>query len=981
MKLKLFFLASLFLIVEATIAQTKPGGNTKPVGDVKKSLDYEFVPNDPLKTRIYTLQNGLKVYLSVYKNAPRIQTYIAVKAGSKNDPAYATGLAHYLEHMVFKGTDKFGSKNWPRESAEIKKIEKLYEVYRGTKDDAKRKVIYHQIDSISGVASTFAIANEYDKMMASLGADGTNAYTSFDETVYVNDIPSNQVNNFLKVEAERFSTLVLRLFHTELEAVYEEKNRNLDSDQSKTFEALFAALFKKHTYGTQTTIGTIDHLKNPSMVEIHKYFDKYYVPNNMAVVMSGDFDPDVVIKQVEATFGKLKSKPVEPFRYDKEDPITKKIKVDVVGPDPESLFLGWRFDGFGSKDDDMITLLSSVLSNGNAGLLDLNLNQAQKVLSAGAFVEQAKDYSLFAIAAEPKEGQALEEVEKLLMDQLELVKKGEFPDWLLSAVITEMKLQKTKELEVNKSRADEMLHAFVNGSKWEDRVATMERISKITKQELVDFAKKNFTSENYVAIYKRTGEDTTVQKVDKPEITPVEVNRDDSSPFAKAIEKSAPAPIAPVFVDYKKDVNVSKLKSEIPLLYNQNTENKLFELYYNFDMGKNVDKTLPIAIEYIPYISTKDMSASAIKEELYKLGCSFDVFCDNENTWVRLVGLNDNLEKGVHLLEKILSEPQVEAPILANLISDMIKGRNDRKLQKDAILNGAMMNYALYGPQNPFTNVLSDAEMNSLTVEDIAKKIKTLLSFEHKVLYYGPSSVAEVQTLLNTEHIVPTTLNKVPEIKKYDIKELDNTIYTTDYDMKQVEILMLSNGPLYDPALVPPTWMYNSYFGGGMSSVVFQDLRESKALAYSTYSRFNVPNKKYKKTFNLSYIGSQADKLNDAIKGLKALLENIPQANNTFASSKEMLLQELRTQRVTRSQILFNYLQAESLGHDHDIRKDLYEKIQTYTFADVKKFHDTYIKGKPTTMLLVGKNSSLDKKILEKYGKIKEVTLKEVFGY
>ncbi|MFY8186230.1 MAG: M16 family metallopeptidase, partial [Bacteroidia bacterium] len=250
----------MFGQAKKTVKASKPA---KPATTLPAK--YETVKGDPLNARIYTLSNGLKVYLSVYKGEPRIQTYIAVKAGSKNDPADATGLAHYLEHMLFKGTDKFGTKEFSKEIVEVNKIEALYEVYRKTKDEAKRKKIYHEIDSISGVAATFAIANEYDKMTAALGCRGTNAFTSVEQTVYVNDIPSNQLENWLTMEAERFRKPILRLFHTELEAVYEEKNRSLDSDDNQVYETLMKELFQNHNYGKQTTIGTIDHLKNPSM--------------------------------------------------------------------------------------------------------------------------------------------------------------------------------------------------------------------------------------------------------------------------------------------------------------------------------------------------------------------------------------------------------------------------------------------------------------------------------------------------------------------------------------------------------------------------------------------------------------------------------------------------------------------------------------------------------------------------------------------
>ena len=973
-----FVLCTLLL---ESISQTKPAGNTKPVSDAKTVSNYEYVANDPLNARIYTLKNGMKVYFSVYKNAPRIQTYIAIKAGSKNDPANATGLAHYLEHMVFKGTDVYGTKDFKKESAEIKKIENLYEVYRTTKDEAKRKAIYHQIDSISGVAAKYAIANEYDKMLATIGADGTNAFTSFDQTVYVNDIPSNQIDNWLKIEAERFRKPVLRLFHTELEAVYEEKNRGLDNDDNKIWEALFSGLFQNHTYGTQTTIGTIEHLKNPSMVEINKYYNSYYVPNNMAIIMSGDFDPDKVIVDIEKRFGSFPSKPVQAYTFKAEKPISTKVVKEILGPNPASVNLAWRFAGEGSREADLCMLMAGILYNGTAGLMDLNLNQAQKVLNSNNFFYPLKDYSFFAFGGEPKEGQSLEEVENLILGQIELVKKGQFPDWLMQAVVTDLKLKKTKELENNGSRADAMLSSFVNDQKWHASVNTIERISKITKQELVDFANNNFTAGNYAVAYKRTGEDKSIVKVDKPVITPVDLDLDNASPFVKDLEKTVPTGIEPKFLDYEKDITRSTVKSNIPLLYNKNVENKLFELYYKFDFGSNNNKLFPVAVKYIPYLSTTGMSAAQVKQELYKLGCSFNVFCDNENIWVSLSGLSDNFDKAIQLFEKVLSDPVVEEPVLKNLVADIIKERNDNKLQKRLILNRGMSNYARYGPLNPFSNVYSDTELNKISSADIKQAILSLPKYQHKILYYGPEELVTVEGALKMYHATPEALLPPPMALQFVEKNLDNTVYVVDYDMKQAEIVMLSNGTNYSREGVPLIYLYNGYFGGGMSSVLFQDLRESKALAYSTYSRYNQPNKLSKKYYNLSYIGSQADKLGEAMKGLSDLLNEMPKADGTFSSAKDMILQEMRTQRITKADIIFNYLEAEELGINSDIRKDIFERVQKYTYEDVKTFQEQHIKNKPKTVLVLGKKDGLDMKVLEQYGTVKFLTLQEVFGY
>ena len=424
--------------------------------------NYESVANDPLNARVYTLDNGMKVYLSSYKEAPRVQTSIAVKAGSKNDPADATGLAHYLEHMLFKGTDKFGSLDYEKEKILLEKIENLYEEYRGISmaDTNKRDLIWNQIDSISGEAAKLCIANEYDKMLSGIGAKGTNAYTSNERTVYINDIPSNQIETWLEIEAERFRMPIFRLFHTELETVYEEKNRALDSDGSKMFEALMIGLFPNHQYGTQTTIGTINHLKNPSLKEIRKYYNKYYVPNNMALCMSGDFDYDEVINLVNKHFGSFERKEDPKFNVISEEKINEPKIIDVYGPEAERLYVGYRLNGADSEDANLLRMVDMVLSNTSAGLIDINVNQAQKAVGAGCFPYILNDYSIHGFYASPTSGQSLENVKDVLISQLDEIKRGNFPDWILDAIISDLKLEQIKKYESNNGRTDDFVMPY-----------------------------------------------------------------------------------------------------------------------------------------------------------------------------------------------------------------------------------------------------------------------------------------------------------------------------------------------------------------------------------------------------------------------------------------------------------------------------------------------------------------------------------------
>ena len=659
-----YFLKSavlILLVINFSFAQNSPG-----------SLIPETVAGDAMGVKIYTLKNGLCVYLSVYKDAPRVQTMIAVRAGSKNDPPNATGLAHYLEHMLFKGTDKYGTLDFAREEPELKKIEALYEVYRNTKDDLQRKTIYHQIDSVSGVAAKFAIANEYDKMTAAIGCSGTNAFTSFDQTVYINNVPSNQIENWLNIEAERFRNPVMRIFHTELEAVYEEKNISLDSDEDKVWDAVFQGLFAKHTYGTQTTIGTIEHLKNPSISEIKKYYASNYVPNNMAIIMAGDFDPERVIKLIDEKFSFMAPKVVTPYIFESEDEMKSPLVREVFGPESESVNLGFRFGGAASSDPDVLRVVSSLLYNGKAGLLDLNLNKKQKVISSSAGEFVMKDYSCLFLDGYPKEGQKLEEVKDALLQQISELKKGNFPDWMLTAVVNQIKIEKIRQLQSNYGRAGEMMDAFVNGISWKTKVQELDRISRISRTDVVSFANSNL-KDNYVVVYKRTGEDNDVAKVEKPAITPVEVNREQQSPFLKQIVESNSEEIQAVFADYEKDILKTTLLNGLPLHYVNNKEDQTFQLYYYYDIGKATDPLWPVAIEYFKFLGTKKYSADEISQEFFKIGCSFNIGFSNEGITISLNGLAENFEKGVELFEHYLQNANPDEAVLKNLVNDILR--------------------------------------------------------------------------------------------------------------------------------------------------------------------------------------------------------------------------------------------------------------------------------------------------------------------
>lgn len=942
---------------------------------------YEEVEGDPMKTRIYRLDNGLTVYLSVNKDKPRVQTSIAVKAGSKNDPAETTGLAHYLEHMLFKGNSKIASLDWETEKGLLQMISDFYEKHRSTEDEAEKIAIYAQIDSISLEASKYVASNEYDKLVASLGAEGTNAYTSNERTVYINNIPSSALEKWMDLESNRFSELTLRLFHTELEAVYEEFNRGQDNDYRKVYKALFELLFPTHQYGTQTTIGLGEHLKNPSMVKIHEYFDTYYVPNNMAICLAGDLDYDLTMDLIEKHFGNWQSKPVPEFQVAQETPLTAVSSAEVYGPNTERLSMGFRLPGANDEAADYLKLIDGLLSNGKAGLIDINLIQQQAVLEAYSNPLIMKDYSTLYLTATPKQGQSLDEAKDLVLAQLEKIKNGEFEDWLPEAVINNFELEETKYYDNNRYRTYAQVNAFILEKPWKDFIETNARLKKITKDQIMAFANENF-NDNYVVVYKRTGVDTSIYKVPKPQITPIEINRDAASAYAEYFDSLPQMRLDPLFLDYENDIHRGSLNNGIAFSSIVNETNDLFSMDYILDMGKDNDLTMAMAIEYLPFLGTDKYNAEELAKEFFKLGVEFEVYTARDRIYVSLSGLESSFDQGLDLFEHLLANAQADEDALQKMIGNIMKERFDRKKEKYYIHRYAMMNYAKYGPANPFTNLLSAEAMTEVAGEDLIDKIKSLNQFPHEIFYYGSSPMNEVIAKLDAGHQVPESFMEYPEARKFpELETSENQVLFVDYDMVQTEVLMLSRSQPFNPTVLPYGSLFNEYFGAGLSSIVFQEIRESKALAYSAYSYYSNPRRKEESHYVQAYVGTQTNKLADAVDALLELMNEMPRAEKQFEDARIAALKKIETDRITKQSIFWNYMRAKKLGLDHDVRKDNYEAIGKMDINGLEQFFNENIKGQNYTFLVIGNKAEVDFDQLERLGRVTTLSLEEVFGY
>ena len=943
---------------------------------------YETVKGDPLGTRIYTLDNGLKVYMSVNKETPRIQTYIAVKVGGKNDPSETTGLAHYFEHLMFKGTPNYGTSDYAAEKPMLDEIERLFEVYRQTEDEAERAEIYRQIDSISYEASKIAIPNEYDKLMSIIGAQGTNAFTSKDMTVYVEDIPSNEIENWARIEADRFKNPVIRGFHTELETIYEEKNMSLTQDSRKVSEAMDAALFPHHPYGTQTVLGTQEHLKNPSITNVKNYHKTYYVPNNMAICLSGDFDPDEMVTVIERYFGDMVPNPDIPtLEYEKEQPITSPVVKKVYGLEAENITLGWRLPEAADKSNDVANIVSSILYNGQAGLIDLDLIQQQKVLSAYAYNSNQPDYGSFIVSARPKDGQTLDQVRDLLLEEVARLRSGDFDEGLIEATVNNYKMYMMQNYEDNENRAMLYVMSFINGSDWADEVQMLDRMSQITKQDVVDWANEYLGAESYVAVYKLQGEDKTVQKIAAPKITPIVTNRDKQSAFLTEIQDTPVKPVEPVFVDYSKDMSKFEASPGVEVLYKQNEMNDLFTLIYVFNTGTETDPALNLAADYISYLGTEDMPAEEIGSRMYDIACSFSIYAGSNQTSVRISGLNENMGEAMDMVESLITEAEADEAILANLKSDLLRSRANAKLSQGACF-GALQTYMLYGPDFIKRTVLDNDAVEDLTSEELLGKIRGLMDKQHEVLYYGPQSKKEFQTSLDSHH---KTAAELQPLEKKFTKSLEvdkQNVILAQYDAKQLYMMQYSDrGEKFQIADEPGIALYNNYFGGGMNSIVFQEMREARGLAYTAQAMLASPYFLDGDYFYLAFIATQNDKLRQAVEAFDEIINDMPESQAAFDIAKESMINKLRTKRVVRDQVLWNYLNDRDLGLSESLDRQIFEAVQTMTLEDVKAIQEKWVKGRCYTYGILGDKKDIDISYLKTLGPVKEVSPEEIFGY
>lgn len=952
--------------------------STPADGGASYELIYPPNPDDPLQAQVYELDNGLQVYLSSNPSEPRFYAEIAVRAGSEQDPADATGLAHYLEHLLFKGNQHLGTLDYEAEQPYLQQITDLYEEHFRETDPARRAEIYSEINRLSQEAAAYAVPNEIDKLYSVMGATGLNAHTWHEETVYKVGLPSNRLEQWAEIESDRFIDPVFRLFHTELEVVYEEKNRTLDNRDRLSYYALADLLYKNHPYGQQTTIGDAEHLKNPSLVYIQEYFDTWYVPNNMAIFISGDINIDETIELVADKFSRWESKPLPQRQSWDEAPIDQVERVEVTYPGQEEVQMAFRTVPNGHPDQEALMLLDMILDNNTAGLINLNLNQRQLVQAAGSSPEFLNDYGSQRLWGVPRDGQTLEEVEQLLLDQIEIIKNGEFEDWILPAIVNDFKRMEKQSLESNTARVSMMRQAFLSETDWPVATEQIARLESVTKEDVVAVANKYFSNNNYVAVHRVDGP-ADIPEVEKPQIDPVNIDPSRQSAFAAEILAMPYHEIEPTYLVEGQDYEIVSYADGVPLYYAHNDLNDLFTFSITIDVGTETDDRLSLASSLMPRVGTVDYPATELQKQWYRLGSDFRFGTSENQTSISISGMDPQFEETLTLMLSLINDPQADADTLEQLKGRIIQARADQREDPQAI-SRALYLYNRYGEDSPMLKAMTSDQIRAVQLDELLSLVSSLVEYEHTISYTGSMSVEEVTDILNQHHMAGDNLRTPPPYQYHYARAFnDNQIYIIDRETAQAQVRMEFPDDRYDESLVVPASLYNNYFGSGMSSVVFQELREARALAYSAAARYAQGSRQESETLMLGVIGTQNDKAVEATQAFVDLIDNLPQSNERFLDAKGSLINLYRTSTLSARQIPGTVRGWQELGLNGDPRPERFQQLQNASIENMTEFHQQHVSGSPKLISIVGDTSRMDLDALAEMGTITELTVDDVF--
>ncbi|MBX7083058.1 MAG: insulinase family protein [Nannocystaceae bacterium] len=942
-------------------ASDLPAPQAKPLAD------------DPMAVTIDRLSNGMSVYISVDRHEPKFVAWVAVRAGSRHDPPDSTGLAHYLEHMLFKGSDELGTTDYTAEAPHVERVRELYAELRRTKDDDARRRVLASIDAETQAQAKYAIPNELDRLYATMGFDGVNAFTSDDETVYIAEVPSNRMQHWATVEAERFSDPVFRLFMPELEAVYEEKNLSLDEPDERVWDAMRLALMPKHPYGTQTTIGTVEHLKSPAYGDMVEFFERWYVPNNMAIVLAGDVDREQALTQLEQAFGRLQPAALQTPHAGTLPAPSGRVFREVEAPGEEEVAIAWLGVPAGHADAPALAVLDRVLDDASVGLLNTELELTQKLPMALSFHQEAREAGWLGVQGVARQGQPLGEVEALLLGVIEKLRRGEFSDADVAAAKLHHEVERKRLLESTHGRAAAMMQAYVLHQGWTDVLAYERAFAAVTRDDVLRVAKR-YLGPDFVVVARKEGE-LALPKIEKPVITPVAIDPSRSSGFARKVGALATPQLDPLWA-VEGDHYVHRALPAGPMIAVKNPRNDLFSLSYAFERGYRKEPLLCHALALLELSGAGAESAEALQKRIYALGVRIETACSAEYSRIEISGPDASLEPALALLDGWLAAPRFDADTVAQLLDITLSERSDGMADDDEVI-AALEAYAKFDRRSPYLQQPSNRALAKAKPRALRGLIRGLLDHEHRTLYFGPrdADAAAGVVARGRDH---RKLGDA-QIRVWRRVQGPQVFFLHKPGAKATVRVLMPQGPLPREQR-PAAELLSEYLSGNMSALVFQEIRESRGLAYGAGAVYDVGERARDAAGLRGWLSTQADKVPEALRTFLALLRTTEIQPERVREAQRALDQRYRAARLEPRWLGWTVEGWDELGEPTDPRPWLWQRIAATTPQELSTLAAGFADA-PVIIAVVGDRDRVGLSQLRQIAPTTEVDLAALYSY
>ena len=935
-----------------------------------------------LKVKEYRLENGLTVWLNEDHSQPKVFGAVVVKAGAKDCPD--TGIAHYFEHMMFKGTDRIGTLDYESEKVLLDSIAMKYDELAMTEDTAARARLQKEINELSIRSSEYVIPNEFNRLINRFGGSGLNAATSYDATIYFNTFSPQYMVQWAEINSERLINPVFRLFQSELETVYEEKNMYGDFIGGQVMDTLMARYFGPHPYA-YPIIGSTKNLKNPRLTEMHKFFEDYYVASNMALILSGDFDAQQVMPILEKAFSRIRSGNAPKQEKVMLPPFNGRETMKVKFPIPFIKAMGLGFRGVSANHEDQVALNIAVnlLNNANGtGYLD-KLMVEHKLMGALAINESMNEAGILAVAIMPKLLiQSYSSAEKMVWDEINRVKNGDFSDEMFNSLKLEQKRQYASSLENIDSRATVMMNLFSQGKSWNDYLNEVARIESITKEDVVRVAQKYF-SNNYLCVTKSTGK-YPKDNLPKPAFSPVVPrNADASSSYAKQLEKIPEQQVAPRIIDFEKDVKTSKLTPLVTLYTTPNPLNDIFTLNISYGIGALEQPELMQLTNYLQLLGTESLSFEQFRSRLQSIGSTLAFDVTPDAFVMKVTGFDNHIDETMELVGDFIRHAKADDKKLRQIVDDAKVSEKAFFKSGDNVAS-ALLEQVKYGDQSRYLRKLSLSQIKKLKGKDLLAVYGKVRSVQCDLHYCGTLPVEKVigtirQHLPLERTTVASNSPYYRELKQYDRP----TVFFIDMpDMAQSIVYGYVKGdPVDDKASRHASQLFSVYFGGDMSSLMFQEIREFRSFAYRTSGRYQLPNHAHKGTAGsfTAMLSTQSDKTLDALSVLDSLIREMPLKPERVEAVKQTLVNRINNDYPPFRNLSEKVASARMEGFDHDPAEEFLRDIATMDMQDIIRFYREQICGRPVVYVIAGNRKRIDMKKLAEYGTIVKVKKKEIY--